>query len=122
MRNHIFRLTPLGKADSEVREFLEDRLTGEEFESYKKALNRYRFTKLLQASIKVLLYASIIASVFATLGLEEVELLQRVASYIGTTFLIILYAVTNYINLIRRESYHVQREVLISKAAGGEDG
>ncbi len=116
MREYIFKLTPLGKADHEVRAYLKDNLNEEQFDRYESALDHYRHMKVLQTVLKALLYASIIASVAATFGLDEAHLLQKLASYIGTTFLIIAYGITSYITMIRRESYHVQREILISRA------
>lgn len=116
VKEQLFKLTPLGKADHDVRDYLKDNLDTEQFQRYESSLNHYRHMKLLQTGIKALLYASIITSVAATMGLSEAQLIQKVASYIGTTFLIILYAGTSYITMIRRESYHVQREILISKA------
>lgn len=116
-KQHLFELTPLGKADKEVREYLRKNLEPTQFKRYESALTHYRHTKLIQALIKILLYASIVTSVFATLGLGQIQIVQTIASYIGTTVLFILYAITSYINMIRRESYHVQREILISKAS-----
>lgn len=117
LKQHLFELTPLGKADKEVRGYLRKNLEPTQFKRYETALTHYRHTKLIQAAIKILLYASIVTSVFATLGFEEIKIIQAIASYIGTTVLFVLYATTSYINMIRRESYHVQREILISKAS-----
>lgn len=117
MKKHLFQLTPLGKADMEVREYLKDNLDEEQFERYEFALNHYRHMKLFQTALQVLLYASIITSVAATFGLDEAQILQKVASYVGLSAIFVLYAITSYITMIRRESYHVQREILISKAS-----
>lgn len=116
IRKHIFELTPLGKADKEVRDYLKEGLEPHQFERYKNALNHYRHMKVIQASLKMLFYASIITSVATTVGFDEAQILQRVASYIGTSVIFVLFAVTSYISMIRRETYHVQREILISKA------
>jgi hypothetical protein len=116
IKKYLFELTPLGKADKEVREYLKEGLEAHQFERYQRSLNHYRHIKIIQSGLKVLFYASIITSVATTVGLEEVQLLQRIASYIGTSLIFALYAVTSYIAMIRREAYHVQREILISKA------
>lgn len=74
--------------------------------------------KAIQASLKTLFYASIITSVAATVGLEsEASVVERLASYLGTTAIFVLFAITSYITMIRKENYHVQREILIAEAA-----
>lgn len=114
LRKQIFKLTPLGKADQEVREHLGDHVNEELFNRYEASLNHYRSAKFFQTIVKTLLYASIITSVVATFGFEQVRLLQQIASYFGATVLLILYAMTSYYSLLRRESYHVHREILLS--------
>lgn len=120
MKKYLFELTPLGKADKEVRDYLKEGLDDHQFEKYDKSLSQYRHTKLIQTSLKILLYASIITSVAATLGFDQIRILQRIASYIGTSFILVLYALTSYIAMIRKEAYHVQREILISRATNGD--
>lgn len=116
-KQYLFELTPLGKADKEVRGFLKEGLEPHQFERYEKALNQYRYLKIIQGTLKVLLYTGIITSVAATVGFRnEVMILQKVASYIGTTFIFVLYALVSYVTMIRREAYHVQREILVSQA------
>lgn len=117
IKQHLFELTPLGKADKEVRDYLKEGLEEHQFARYQNALKHYRHMKLIQASLKILLYASIITSIAATLGLGgELKIIQQIASYVGTSFIFALFAITSYITMIRRETYHVQREILISKA------
>jgi hypothetical protein len=120
VKNHLFELTPLGKADKEVRGYLKDRLADHQMERYQTALQHYRHMKMIQATLKVLLYASIITSIAAIFGIRQIEILQKIASYLGTTVIFVLFAVTSYLAMIRRESYHVQREILISQAASPE--
>ncbi len=115
-KHHLFELTPLGKADKEVRDFLKDRLDEEQFDRYERSLSYYRNFKLVQTFLKALLYASIITSVAATFGLPQAQVLQKIASYLGTSLILILYGIISYFTMIRRESYHVQREILISSA------
>lgn len=117
MNKFLFELTPLGKADKEVRGYLKENLDDGQFSRYNSALKQYRHMKMLQTGLKILLYASIITSIAATIGFEELEIIQKLASYVGTSFILVLYAFTSYITMIRRESYHVQREILIAKAA-----
>lgn len=116
MKNAIFQLTPLGKAHYEVKEYLHDRLGENDLKRYETSLNHYRTVKVVQAVLKVFLYAGIITSAFATFGLEQAFIIQKIASYVGVSVIFVLYAVTSYITMIRREAYHVQREILISKA------
>lgn len=117
IKKHFFELTPLGKADKEVRGYLKERLDKEQFERYHSALKHYRHMKFIQTTLKILFYASIITSVAATYGLNQAMIIQKVASYIGTSLIFVLFAITSYITMIRRETYHVQREILISKAS-----
>lgn len=116
-RKHIFELTPLGKADKEVRGYLKDRLNEEEFDRYEGSLKHYRHIKAVQTVLKLLLYASLVTSIATTFGFDEARYLQQIASYVGTSLIFVLYAITSYITMIRREAYHVQREILISKAS-----
>lgn len=121
MKKYLFELTPLGKAHKEVRDYLKRGLEPHQFERYENSLNQYRHIKLIQSGLKALLYASIITSVAATVGLDQAQILQKIVSYIGTSVIFVLYAITSYISMIRREAYHVQREILISKAEWPED-
>lgn len=113
IRKYLFELTPLGKADKEVKKYIKDKADPEQLKKYERSLNYYRSAKLFQTIIRALLYASIITSIAATIGFDGIQILQRVASYIGATFLLILYVISTYFSMIRKESYHVQREILI---------
>ncbi|MFB6191615.1 MAG: hypothetical protein ABEJ64_04255 [Candidatus Nanohaloarchaea archaeon] len=117
-KQHLFELTPLGKADKDVREYLKESLDPAQFNRYQKALKQYRHLKLVQASLKILLYAGILTSIAATVGFGgEIRIIQQIASYVGTSIIFVLFALTSYITMIRREAYHVQREILISRAS-----
>lgn len=116
----MFELTPLGKADKDVREFLKDRLDEKQFKRYENALKHYRHLKGVQTALKLLLYASVVTSVATTVGFSQARFLQQIASYLGTSLVLVLYAVTSYFTMIRREAYHVQREILISMASEQE--
>lgn len=116
MRNVLFKFTPLGKADFQVREFLGEKADEKQLKKYEKSLDQYRHVKFFQIILKVLLYAGIVTSVAATFGLEELRIIQQIASYIGVSVLFVLYGITSYITMVRRESYHVQREILVSES------
>lgn len=117
-KKYLFELTPLGKAHKEVTTYISEVLSEEEMREYRKALDQYRHMKLIQIVIKGLFYASIITSVAATVGLEnQFKIFQRIASYLGTSMLFVLFSVSSYITLIRRENYHVKREILVSRAS-----
>lgn len=114
----LFELTPLGKADKEVRSFLRHRLEDHQMERYLNSLRQYRHIKAVHSFLKALFYASLITSLAATFGFgNQIALLEKVASYLGTGLVLILFGITGYIAMIRRETYHVQREILISQAA-----
>jgi hypothetical protein len=117
MKEKIFQLTPLGRADILLKKYLgagEDLIDSEEFKEYERALQKYRNLKLLQMVVKVLLYAGIITSVAASIGLEELRVINRIASYLGFTIILIAYVIVNYITMLHREEYHVKREILVS--------
>jgi hypothetical protein len=116
MLEKLFKLTPLGRADSQIRAFLKMRLDDHQFERYNESLNRYRNVKLVQQTVRVLLYASIITSVAATFNVN-LSVINKIASYLGFTFLLIIYGVVNYFTMLYREDYHVQRDILIATAA-----
>lgn len=117
LKRTFFEFTPLGKADKEVRDFLKENAPEKEFKAYESSLKQYRYFKIMQSSFKVLFYASLITAIAATFGLErELRLVQQVASYLGTTIIFILFAATSYFTMIKRESYHVRREILISRS------
>nr|EGQ39975.1 MAG: hypothetical protein J07AB56_07030 [Candidatus Nanosalinarum sp. J07AB56] len=116
LKNLVFRLTPLGRAHLEVERYIED-ADQEDLDAYRESLSYYRESKLVHMGVRVLLYAGIITSVAAIFGLPQVEILQMAASYIGTTLLLVLYGTTAYVKMIRREDYHVKREILLSHAA-----
>ncbi len=120
MKRYLFELTPLGKAHKDIQDYLKHRLDEHQMDRYQTALKHYRRLKLVQGTLKMLLYASILTSVAATFGLDEAKLIQKFASYIGTSVIFVLYAITSYITMIRREAYHVQREILIAKASHQE--
>jgi len=83
---------------------------------YDKVLKKYRANKGVHNGVKVLLYAGIITSIAATVGLQQLELIAQIASYIGVTILFILYGITLYFSQLYKEDFHVKREVLISEA------
>lgn len=116
-KEKFFRLTPLGRAESEVRHFSSEVLESRELEKYSRSLNKYRSAKLINIILKGLLYAGLITSLATTFGLPQAYLLQKVASYIGVTLILVLYGFSKYISNIYKEEYHVQREIVISKAA-----
>lgn len=108
-------LTPLGRADKILEEELEN-FNREKREEYEQAFQRYRRVKISQLAVKILLYASIITSVTAILGFE-IDFISRIAAYIGTTLLIILYAGLSYVTMIYREAFYVRRELMINSKA-----
>lgn len=115
MKDKLFRLTPLGRADGQIRDFLENKLEDHQFERYNKSLMKYRNFKLIQQFTRVLLYASVITSVAATFNVN-LSIINQIASYLGFTLVLIIYGIVNYLTMIYREEYHVQRDILISTA------
>jgi len=118
MRDKIYNLTPLGRAENLVIEHVEKQGIDEqsqEVKDYKRALSRYQ--KLIGAKtiLKILLYAGVITSAAASIGLQQIQIINQISSYIGVTFLAIAYFTTKHFTMIYREEYEVKREILISK-------
>lgn len=118
LKRIFFDLTPLGKADIELKDHLDKDLDTEEYRKYEKSRKRYRDLKILHKFFKILLYASIVTAVATTFGFDQVKLVQQIASYLGTTLILIFYGITQYFALVAKESYHVHREILISEETG----
>ncbi|MFB6203277.1 MAG: hypothetical protein ABEK01_02190 [Candidatus Nanohaloarchaea archaeon] len=117
LKRGLFHLTPLGRADQEVLEFVSDRVEEKDVERYQKSLNRYRRVKLLRVNFRVLVYAGLITSAATTFGLSQAQVLQRIASYLGTGILFTVYILLGYVVMLYREQYHVFREILVARAA-----
>lgn len=119
MKDQIFKLTPLGRADVELRQHFEDDgdfYESDEYEEYEASRKKYRNRKIAQMSIKTLLYAGVITSVAASFGVPHLKIINQIASYIGVTFLLLLYAVALYSASLQKEEYHLKREILVSSA------
>lgn len=117
VKHLLFELTPLGKSDKEVQNYLKNRISDEELKRYRDSLRQYRHMKLLETGVKFLLYASILTAAAAAVGIGELRIIQKIASYLGTSVIFVMFAITSYITMVKRESYHVQREILIAEAA-----
>lgn len=115
IRDFFLQFTPLGKADLEVKGNLKGEQDQKQLERYETTLKRYRDLKLMETGFRILLYASIITAVATTFGFDQIMIIQRIASYLGTTLTLIMYLITKYFTMIAKENYHVQREILISQ-------
>ncbi len=107
-------ISPLGRADELLREELDD-LPAEKEEEYEKALNRLRYARTFHLVIRILLYAGLVTSVAAEFGLQ-LDWVARIASFIGLTFLGVIYLVTGYVEKVLREEFEVRR-ILMVKAS-----
>ncbi|MEF8880657.1 MAG: hypothetical protein V5A72_02410 [Candidatus Nanohaloarchaea archaeon] len=115
MLDKIFRLTPLGRADGQIRDFLEHRLDEHHFDRYNRSLNKYRNFLMIRNILRVLMYASLITSIAASFNLN-LSIINQVVSYVGFSFIALLYLISSYLSMLYREEYHVQRDILISEA------
>lgn len=118
MKDKLFKLTPLGRADVEMKKYFEedkDFRDSKEFKDYEASRKKYRNRKMFQLSIKVLLYASVITSIAVSLGIPYLRIINRIASYLGLTVILVLYVIALYITSLYKEEYHLKREILISK-------
>lgn len=112
---NISKLTPLGRADNILKEETEG-LDPEKTGEYEDAYQKYRRVKSLQLAAKIFLYASIVTSIASAIGLNA-DFIARISSYIGTSVLIVIYAVLTYFSNIYREIFYVRRELLINSQA-----
>jgi len=116
LTDSLFKLTPLGRADQDLRRYLDGKDQEDELlANYEVVLAKYRTNKMLHNIVRILLYAGIITSVATTFGIEQVEYIAQLASYIGVSLLFVLFAITKYFSELYREEYHVKREILISE-------
>ena len=113
----LYNLTPLGRAELLIEEYLEKEGIEEQTEElidYERVLSRYQNLNILQIIVKVLLYAGVITSVATSIGLQQVQIINQIASYIGVSFLALAYIITNQFTKLYREEYQIKREILIS--------
>lgn len=114
-RRDLRWFTPSGKVDHDLRKHIGEEPDDKNYNGYRKAYRKYRYTKRAEVSFRILLYAGLVTSVAASLGLEQLRILQSIAGYIGITFLIIFYAVASYFNLRAREEFYLRRELFLSE-------
>lgn len=116
IRKKIRWFTPLGKADWDLRNYLNPEESNEYYKRYKKSYKKYRYYKRIQITLRILIYASLVASVLTALGVPGTEILIGIASYIGISALIVLYLLFSYLCLRSREEYYVNREILLKES------
>lgn len=107
--------TPIGEADSVVRsELSEEEKESKHYDNYRFAYKKYRYFKRFEITIKVLFYAGIITSAAAAFGFG-LEIIDRLASYIGFSVLLAAYIVSSYMAMRAKENLYIKREVLLSR-------
>jgi len=112
-RRKLWWFTPIGKSHNQLLKSLGKKPRSKEYLEYEKSFHKYRYTKRAEVSVRLLFYAGLISSVAASMGLEQLRVLQSIAAYIGMTALVILYALTSYFNLIAREEFYLKRDLLV---------
>lgn len=104
----------MGEADKLVEaQISEEQKNKTKFTNYKLAFKKYRYFKRIEIFTRILLYAGVISSAAAVIGFG-LEILNRLASYIGISALLILYLVSRYFAVRFREKMYVEREILLS--------
>ena len=106
-------LSPVGHVDQELRKVIDD-LETQEFSEYEKAYRHYHRTRKAEISFRILLYAGLLTSFATSIGIEQLEILQTIATYIGVTLLFVFYALTGYVNKRAKEKLYFRREILLS--------
>ncbi len=114
-RRKLWWFTPIGKSHNELLNSLGEEPRSKEYIQYKRAFDKYRYTKRVEVTLRILFYAGLISSVAASMGLEQLRILQSIATYIGITAVIILYAFTSYLNLRAREEFYLRRDLLVKE-------
>lgn len=110
------RLTPLDAADLTIHETVGDHVDDALLARYEAARDAYLHMRWLYHIVRVLFYASLISTVATAFGLEQLQVIQSLQSYIGTPALLLLLLLTRYLGRVRRERYEVRREHLIADA------
>ena len=107
--------TPIGEADTVIRSELNSKeKNSQQYNTYRKAYRKYRYFKRFEVIVKILFYAGIVTSVAATLGFG-LEIIDRLASYIGFSVLLVAYLVSRYLVIRAKENLYVRREILLSR-------
>ncbi|MEF8880448.1 MAG: hypothetical protein V5A72_01290 [Candidatus Nanohaloarchaea archaeon] len=97
LRDFIFRITPLGRADEDLRDYLEEsNFETQRLEEYETVLNKYRTHRAIHNFIKLFLYAGVATSIATTFGIEQAQFIAQIASYIGVSILFVLYSSSLY--------------------------
>ena len=115
LRRKIRWLTPAGKVDHDLRKYIDREPETQSYQEYRMAYRRYRYTKRAEVTFRILLYAGLVTSFAAAIGLEQLQILQNIAGYIGVTFLILFYALASYFNLRAREEFYFRREIFLTE-------
>lgn len=110
------RLTPTGAADRTIREAFDDAFDTEHGARYRRARQRFRRVQRTRDLFRILFYASLVTSVVTALGIPQLQIIQTLHSYIGTTIIFLLFLAASYLSAIQRERYHTQRSILIADA------
>jgi len=119
VRETLFKLTPLGRADQELKTHFSDTDIEDlkAYKEYEESRKKYRNRKISQMIVKTLLYAGVITSIAASFNLPYIGIINEVSSYIGVSMLLVLYTITFYFSNLFKEEYHLKRELLISEAS-----
>jgi hypothetical protein len=113
LEDRIFSITPIGAADYELKERIDEEKL--DFEDYEEALDSYRFAQAAFNISRVLLYAGLISSIASTFNIYGLGIIEQIASYIGATVTFVLYTVTRHFASRRKELYRLERELLLNQ-------
>lgn len=114
--DNLFLLTHLSRSHLKVMDYVKEEASEEAIEDYEKEFNRYRRAKIIQINLRVLLAAGLVTSIATALGLPQARILEKIVSIIGAGAIFMFYILFTYVVLLYKESYHVEREILISEA------
>lgn len=111
-------LTPIRAADRTVHETVGDTVDDALLARYATARDRYLHLRWVYHIVRALFYTSLISTIATAFGLPGLEVVQSVASYIGTPVLFGLLLLIRHLSSVQRERYYVYREHLIADAVG----
>jgi len=114
-RRKVRWFTPIGNTDNLLRKAKSEKLEDSKYyQDYYAAFKKYSYYNRIYLSVRILLYAGLIASFAVAVGLPEFTIIQSIASYIGVTLILIFYVLFSFLTLRAREEYYLRRELLIS--------
>lgn len=114
--DNLFLLTPLSRSHLKVLDYVGENVPEQRLKDYEREYSRYRRAKIIQFNLRVLLAAGLVTSFATTLGLPQARILEKIVSILGAGLIFTFYMLFTYVVVLYKESYHVEREILINES------